>query len=380
MGGEISTKPGPDSGSGPRSAPSGPLPPEVVREHVRRLRSSGGSYEAIAHAADLAAMTVHAAMNSDTWILPSTAQALLAVTAEDLDVRRIDAGGTRLRLRSLVAMGHSAARLARAADVHHETAQKLIRGETATVSPELRDQVRGVFDAWWDKRPPEASRDERAAAEAARRRAERNDWCCPLALDEEQLDVPGYQPQAGWRPAAGTGVAGDSYPPPRRESHAVLDESGRKKVPTMTAMKKEDIHDGRPTTIGAPRGRGLRERLEEARRAGAEAADVLISGLANAGMSSDQIDASAEYVLAGQHDAPVTPQSVAFYQAYRETTDAYVAELRKTDMPAKNVAPAPARAGQPHPDRSLADRGWQMDKHCVYVRSDPAAAHELEAG
>ena len=380
MADENATAPGPDSGSEPGRAPGAPLPPEVVREHVRRLRARGGSYEAIAHAAGLAAMTVHATMNSDTWILPSTAQALLAVTAEDLDARRIDAGGTRLRLRSLIAMGHSAARLARAADVHPETIQKLIRGETTTVNPDLRDQVWSVFDAWWDKRPPETSRDERAAAEAARRRAERNAWCCPMALDDEQLDVPGYQPQAGWRPAAGTGVADDRSPPRRRESHAALDETGRKKVPTMTTMKNEHTHDGGPTTIGARRGRGLRERLEAARRAGAEAADVLISGLANAGMSSDQIDTSAEYVLAGQHDAPVTPQSVAFYQAYRETTDTYITELDELDKPARSAEREPARAGHAHPDSFLADRGWQMGEHGVYVRSDTAAAHELEAG
>jgi hypothetical protein len=221
MGGDFSSAPGPDYGSEPGLTPGAQLTPELVREHVRRLRARGGSYEAIAHAAGLGTMTVHAVMNSDTWILPSTARAVLAVTAESLQFRRIDVGGTRLRLRSLVAMGHGSARLARALGVHPETVQRLVRGETPTVSPELHDRVRGLFDAWWDKRPPERTRHERAAAETARRRAERNDWCCPMALDEDQLDVPGYQPQAGWRLAVGTGIANDNdLPSPRRPARA----------------------------------------------------------------------------------------------------------------------------------------------------------------
>jgi hypothetical protein len=28
-------------------------------------------------------------------------------------------------------------------------------------------------------------------------------------MDDDQLDIPGYQPEYGWKPATGTGVAPD---------------------------------------------------------------------------------------------------------------------------------------------------------------------------
>jgi hypothetical protein len=380
MAGDSASAPGPHYGSEPGWTAGGPLTPELVREHVRRLRARGGSYEAIAHAAGLGAMTVHAVMNSDTWILPSTADALLAVTAGGLELRRIDAGSTRLRLRSLVAMGHGSARLARALGVHPETVQRLVRGEAPTVNPELHARVSGLFDAWWDKRPPECTRHEQAAAETARRRAERNDWCCPMALDEDQLDEPGYQPLAGWRPAIGTGTAHDVLPP-RCRIRAAREAHTKKEVSTVTAIRKLPENDaGRPATaddLDDP----LRKRLEAARRAGAEEADIVILAQANAGMSPDQIDASVEYVLAGQHDTPVTPVSVAFDKAYRQTAAAYVADLRELDRPSdRDTQSLRAQAGQPHPDPFLASRGWHMSKHGVYLRRAAAPAADLEAG
>jgi hypothetical protein len=125
--------------------------------------------------------------------------------------RRLDAGGSRWRLRSLQAMGHPSAAMARAMGVHSETVRRLVRGGAETASPELAKAVSLLFDAWWDKRPPERTREERQAAEAARRRAARCGWPAGLALDEDLIDVPGYRPTARWRPATGVGVAED-YP------------------------------------------------------------------------------------------------------------------------------------------------------------------------
>ena len=77
---------------------------------------------------------------------------------------RLDAGGTRLRLRALHVMGHGSARLARALGASEDTIQRLVRGDARTVSPPLRDAVADLYDAWWDKRAPERTRAERAAA------------------------------------------------------------------------------------------------------------------------------------------------------------------------------------------------------------------------
>ena len=129
---------------------------------------------------------------------------------------RLDAGGTRLRLRALHVMGHGSARIARALGVREDTIQRLVRGDARTISPPLRDAITDLYDAWWDKRAPERTRAERAAAARARRRAIAGNWCAGAALDDDQLDVPGYRPRTGYRPATGTGIAPDIRLPVRR--------------------------------------------------------------------------------------------------------------------------------------------------------------------
>ena len=141
----------------------------------------------------------------------------LAKTAvRQLTFARLDAGGTRLRLRALHVMGHGSARISRALGVREETIQRLVRGDARTVSPPLRDAMADLYDAWWDKRAPERTRAERAAAARARRRASAGNWCAGAALDDDQLDIPGYRPRTGYRPATGTGIAPDIRLPGRR--------------------------------------------------------------------------------------------------------------------------------------------------------------------
>ena len=138
------------------------------------------------------------------------------MTVLPLTYARLDAGGTRLRLRALHVMGHGSARISRALGVREETIQRLARGDTPTVGVPLRDAIADLYDAWWDKRAPERTRAERAAAARARRRASAGNWCAGAALDDDQLDVPGYRPRTGYRPATGTGTAPDIRLPVRR--------------------------------------------------------------------------------------------------------------------------------------------------------------------
>ncbi len=130
---------------------------------------------------------------------------------------RTDAGGSRLRLRALAVMGHGSARIARAAGASEQAIQRLARGDAKTVSPRLRDAVAAIYDMWWDKRAPERTRPERAAASTARRRAIRGNWCAGAGLDDDELDTPGYRPAYGWRPARGTSTAADTGPAARDE-------------------------------------------------------------------------------------------------------------------------------------------------------------------
>jgi transcriptional regulator with XRE-family HTH domain len=184
----------------------------AARDHVARLREHGGTYRAIAAAAGIGPMTVYGIATGRRQPTGNTAAAVLAVTPGTLPRARIDVGGTRLRLRALHVMGHSSARIARAAGTSDKTIRKLLRGDAKTISPRLRDAIAEVYDAWWDKRAPERTRGERAAARAARRQAIAGNWCAGAALDDDQLDIPGYRPEQGWKPARGTGLATDIHP------------------------------------------------------------------------------------------------------------------------------------------------------------------------
>src|ERR1700678_3624262 len=125
---------------------------------------------------------------------------VLTMKPETIPPARLDAGGTRLRLRALHVMGHGCVRIARALGVRETAIQELVRGDARTVSPKLRDKVTALYDAWWDKRAPERTRFEHTAATAARRRAIAGNWCAAAALDDDQLDTPGYRPDQGWKP------------------------------------------------------------------------------------------------------------------------------------------------------------------------------------
>ena len=116
-------------------------------------------------------------------------------------------------------MGHNCVRIARALDVGETAIRELLRGDARTVGTELRDAIADLYDAWWDKRAPERTRSQRAAATVARRRAIAGDWCAGAALDDDQLDTPGYRPQQGWKPATGTGIAPDIRLPYRRRGN-----------------------------------------------------------------------------------------------------------------------------------------------------------------
>jgi transcriptional regulator with XRE-family HTH domain len=123
------------------------------------------------------------------------------------DHRRVPAAPSRCGRHPAAVASHGSARIAREAGVSDQAIQKLTRGDVKTVSSRLRDAIAAVYDAWWDKRAPERTRAERAAATAARRRAIAGNWCAGAGLDDDELDIPGYRPAQGWKPARGTGVA-----------------------------------------------------------------------------------------------------------------------------------------------------------------------------
>jgi len=185
---------------------------EPVRQHVLKLRAAGGTYASIGRAAGTGAMTVHRIVNArGPKMQAEVATRLMAVTEADIRGTHPAPGGTMWRLRALVAMGHTCSRMAAATGIPPATLRRIVRGDALTVSPALRQEVTVLFDAWWDKTPPQRTRQEKLASHSALKRAALNNWPCPAGLDEDELDRPGYQPQYGWRYARGTGLA-DDYP------------------------------------------------------------------------------------------------------------------------------------------------------------------------
>jgi hypothetical protein len=124
---------------------------------------------------------------------------------------RVDANGTAWRLRSLVAMGHDCARIARALGVPPSLVRRVAGGQP-TVTAGFHAAVIGLADAWWDKTPPRFTTAQRRAASRARRLAEIRGWPAAAGLDDDQLDQPGYRPWCRYRPAAGTGTAAAYLP------------------------------------------------------------------------------------------------------------------------------------------------------------------------
>ncbi|HEV3295840.1 MAG TPA: hypothetical protein VG123_43250 [Streptosporangiaceae bacterium] len=190
----------------PALSPPPSTGPRATRDHALRLRQDGRTYPGIA--AGLAPATVPGLLPSRRHA-PTAAATVVALTSSAMPHDRVDAGGTRLRLRALHVMGHSSARIARAVGVDPTTIRDLVCGDTTTVIPQLRDAITAVYDAWWDKRAPARTPAERRAATAARKRAITGNWCAAAALDDDLLDTPGYQPPWGWKPATGTGTAPD---------------------------------------------------------------------------------------------------------------------------------------------------------------------------
>jgi hypothetical protein len=75
------------------------------------------------------------------------------------------------------------------------------------------------------------------------------------------------------------------------------------------------------------------QELRDAAGAGAESADQVVRAQLDAGMTPDQVDASAEKVLGDRFTGP-TAASDAFYDAYDETAAMYAADARDLDREA----------------------------------------------
>ena len=108
----------------------------------------------------------------------------------------MDANGTAWRMRSLVAMGHDATRMARAMDVAPDLVRRLIRGDCRIVTVAFHLLACQLREAWWDKRPPVRAAAERQAASRARRQAESHGWPAAAGWTRTCSTAPATGPRA----------------------------------------------------------------------------------------------------------------------------------------------------------------------------------------
>jgi hypothetical protein len=102
-------------------------------------------------------------------------------------------------------------------------------------------------------------------------------------------------------------------------------------------------------------------RLAEARQAGFQTADQLIRAQADAGMTPEAIDRRQEGIAASLLSEADTADGHAFAREYADTVNTYVHDLKELDGP----GPTP---GTPHPDATLAAKGWHACDHGIYTR------------
>lgn len=103
--------------------------------------------------------------------------------------------GARRRVRALVALGWSQSKIAAALDVGR--ANFHLADETHTHTTVARDRaVTALYDQWSMRLPPQTNQRERIAASRARNYAKARGWLPPLALDDDHIDDPTYDPLA----------------------------------------------------------------------------------------------------------------------------------------------------------------------------------------
>jgi hypothetical protein len=101
--------------------------------------------------------------------------------------------------------------------------------------------------------------------------------------------------------------------------------------------------------------------VAQAKQAGFQTADQIIRAQADAGMNPDAIARHQEEIAASLLSDAETADGQAFAREYADTADTYLHDLKELDEP--TLTP-----GTPHPDPTLAAKGWHVCDHGIYTR------------
>jgi AraC-like DNA-binding protein len=176
-----------------------------VRERITALRAAGIGVERIAKLAGLSVSHIRQLAQHDRGdspttqrVRPSTAKRVLGIHLDDprrAAGSRVDVTGTRRRLQALIAVGWPAGLLA---DQLDRRPNSLLRSMTgASVTARTAHEVASLYDQLSCAKPPEATSEQRVAADAARAHAAAQRWLPPLAWDNIDTDTTPAAPAAG---------------------------------------------------------------------------------------------------------------------------------------------------------------------------------------
>lgn len=176
---------------------------EPVREHVRALMAKGMGWKRVAAAARVPSSSMwkllYGKRQADGSQTPSrrttrtNAERLLSVTLDLADGAKVDATGTTRRIRALVALGWSQSRLAERLGIQRSNFD-LATGTLSHVLAGTARAVESLYDDLSMTLPPAATHREKISVSRARGYAKDRGWLPPLALDDERLDDPTYEP------------------------------------------------------------------------------------------------------------------------------------------------------------------------------------------
>jgi hypothetical protein len=168
-----------------------------VREHIAALRAAGIGVERIAALAGLSVshirqLTEHGRGDSrgTKRVRPNTATRILAISIDDNNRAprsRVDATGTRRRLQALIANGWPTELLAAELGRRPTSLYRSMTGPSVTAR--TAQDVTTLYSRLENARPPRATGEQRAAAEAAQAHAAAQGWLPPLAWDNIDTDM-----------------------------------------------------------------------------------------------------------------------------------------------------------------------------------------------
>lgn len=171
---------------------------DVVRAYIRSLTDAGMGLKRIVAAAGVSSGTfvklVYGVQGKPQTVRVrrETAERLLAVRLELADGASVPSLGSVRRLRALVALGWSQAKLAERLGMSGANFGTMMRQQAVTVRKDR--EIRALYDELALTLPPETNQRERIAASRARRHAKSHGWLPPLAWDDDRLDDPDYEP------------------------------------------------------------------------------------------------------------------------------------------------------------------------------------------